>query len=253
MYQRIILHCPIVFILILNMALNISPNENVSLDLLTDYPNFYIEYYYTIPPENGEYFYIGQEGRTEPDEVIQITLRFVNNGKYPIANGNMVITENDIVFCTAEDFGKTQPGKYTEFGFAAMGTMGSDTRKYFDEKKGRGVKRIHVVADFDVVNLDENLNVTEVMDHLTRELEFDIPIGFRDISDYSAEVSIVDVSKKESQQFTVVERLETDSEADSDNAESPFSGTCLTLGTIVLFLLIGAGTIYIIRKQKKNE
>ena len=181
----------VLFCTVLLMLCNVSAFQDASLEALHDYADFYMEYYYSMPPENGEYFYIGQEGRPEPDEVIQITLRFVNDGNYPIANGRMVITENDIVFCTAEDFAKTQPGKYTEFGFPAMGTMGSDTLKYFDEESGRGVKRIHIVADFDAVNLDENLNVTEVMDHLTRELEFDIPIGYRDVSDHSAEASIV--------------------------------------------------------------
>lgn len=101
----------VLFFTVIYMCINTAALEDASPETLCDYTDFHMEYYYTTPPENGEYFYIGQEGRSEPDEVIQVTIRFVNDGKYPIDIDNMVITENDIVFCTAEDLGKTLPGK----------------------------------------------------------------------------------------------------------------------------------------------
>lgn len=246
--------CFVLFCFLSCLICNTAALEDSSPEALCDYTDFYIEYYYTTPPENGEYFYIGQEGRPEPDEVIQVTLRFVNDGNYPVANGRMVITENDVAFLTAEDFAKTRPGKYTEFGFPAMGTMGSDTKKYFHEESGRGVKHIHVVADFDVVTLDESLNVSEILDHLTRELEFDIPIGYREIRDPSADASAADIPKKESQHFTVVERLETEGETGSNHTEDHTNRSYWywMIGTIVFLLLIGTSISIIFRKRKRN-
>ena len=230
-------------------TINISSHEETAEDTLLSEPDFYMEYYYTPPPQNGIYFEVGQEGYPEPDEVIQVTLRFINNGGFSLANGNLVITENNVVVYTAKEFGKTRPGKETEIIFAAMGSP--DVQKYINKESGRGVKHIHVATDFDVVHLDESLNITEVLGHLSRELEFDIPIGYRNVPDQSDEIDPKDIQIKETQQFTMVGRLETVSKDGSDNPDEKKNGSNW-IGTGIIFLLIGAGIILFLRIRRKG-